>query len=531
MKCLRIKASKNRKTIMSLLAIDIGSSRCKAVVFAATGKILTSHACGYTPEFPAPSQAEINAERFLEAVCQCSRAVSRNLSDPVRALCLSSHGETFVPVNGRNEAIAPAILNQDNRATEETVWLERTFGRKRLFEITGLVAHPMYPVPKVLWLRKYRPDVFASSVRFLTVIGYVLSRLGLPPYIDYSLASRYLAFDIRQHRWSEEILAAIEINAECLPVPVPSGTIAGELDGAAACQLGLLPGTMVVMGGHDQPCGGLGVGAIDPGRVADSMGTYECMLAASDRPSLTDAAFAASLNSYCHVVPDKFVTLAYFPSGIMIKWFHDLLYGEGCSESVIAESGDPSDVEALHYAALERQAPAGPTGLCITPNLIGTCNPDFNPHARGIISGLGPNTARSQIYKGILEGLACELSQMTDILASAVGEFRDVYVTGGGSRSALGLQLRAALSGRRLHVMECPEAVCLGGAILAGVASGEYGSLREAVELVVRDVATVSPDSAITEAYAQQVKQYRRLCSSLTAIRGAQSSKANQEER
>ena len=215
----------------------------------------------------------------------------------------------------------------------------------------------------------------------------------------------------------------------------------------------------------------------------------------------------------------------------MIKWFHDLLYGEGCSESVIAESGDRSDVEALHYAALERQAPAGPTGLCITPNLIGTCNPDFNPHARGIISGLGPNTARSQIYKGILEGLACELSQMTDILASAVGEFRDVYVTGGGSRSALGLQLRAALSGRRLHVMECPEAVCLGGAILAGVASGEYGSLREAVELVVRDVAAVSPDSAITEAYAQQVKQYRRLCSSLTAITGAQSSKANQEER
>ncbi len=193
---------------MSLLAIDIGSSRCKAVVFASTGKILAQHACAYAPESPAPSQAEINAERFLQAVCQCSQAVSRNLSDPVRALCLSSHGETFVPVNGHNEAIAPAILNQDTRATEETVWLERTIGRKRIFEITGLVAHPMYPVPKILWLRKHRPDIFASSVRFLSVIGYVLSRLGLNPYIDYSLASRYLAFDIRQHRWSEEILAA-----------------------------------------------------------------------------------------------------------------------------------------------------------------------------------------------------------------------------------------------------------------------------------------------------------------------------------
>lgn len=501
---------------MSLLAIDIGSSTCKAVVFASTGQILAHHACAYTSQSPAPSQAETNAERFFRAVCQCSQAVSRNLSDPVRALCLSSHGETFVPVNRRNEAIAPAILNHDTRATEEAAWLERTFGRKRLFEITGLVAHPMYPLPKVLWLRKYRPDISVPSVRFLSVIGYVLSRLGLNPYIDYSLASRYLAFDIRQHRWSEEILAATEINAECLPVPVPAGTIAGKLEAAPAAQIGLLPGTIVVMGGHDQPCGGLGVGAIVPGRVADSMGTYECLLAVSDQPSLTDAALASSLNSYCHVVPDKFVTLAYFPSGIMIKWFHDLLYEEVSGESAIAEGEDPSDVESRHYATLERGAPAGPTGLCITPNLIGTCNPDFNPQARAIISGLGPNTSRSQIFKGILEGLACEMSQMTDTLANVVGEFRDIYVTGGGSRSALGLQLRAALSNRRLHAMQCSEAVCLGGAILAGVASGEYGSLQEAVELVVRDVSVVLPDDGIAASYTQQARQYYRLRSGCT---------------
>jgi xylulokinase len=519
---------------MSLLAIDIGSSRCKGVVFALTGKILAQHSCAYTPEFPAPAHAEMNPERFWEAVCVCSRELSKNLPDPVRALCLNSHGETFVPVNGRNEAIASAILNQDNRATEETAWLEKAFGRKRLYEITGHVAYPMYPVPKILWLRRHRPELFASSVRFLSVIGYVLSRLGLPAYVDYSLASRYLAFDIRQRRWSEEIIAATEISAECLPVPVPAGTIAGKLDAAAANQLGLLLGTMVVMGGHDQPCGALGVGAIGAGRVADSMGTYECLLAASDQPSLTNTALAASLNTYCHVVPDKFVTLAYFPSGIMIKWFHDLLYGETPSESVVAHGEDSSYAESLHYAALERAAPTGPTGLCIAPNLIGTCNPDFNPHARGIIFGLSANTTRSQIYKGILEGLAFEMSQMTDIMADAAGEFQDVYVTGGGSRSVLGLQLRSALSGRRLHVMQCPEAVCLGGAILAGVACGEYGSLREAVELLVRDVSTVSPDAAIAASYGQHVKQYRHLRSaepSITAIASIEELRGQQEDR
>jgi xylulokinase len=487
---------------MSLLAVDIGSSRCKAVAFALTGKILAQHTCAYAPEFPAPSHAEINPERFWQAVCRSVQSAAKNLSDPVRALCLNSHGETFVPVNEHNVAIAPAILNQDNRAAEEAVWLERTIGKKTLFEITGLVAHPMYPLPKILWLRKHQPDIFTPSVRFLTVIGYVLARLGLPPYVDYSLASRYLAFDTRQQGWSDEILAATKIDAECLPVPVPAGTSLGKLSASAANQLGLPAETTVVIGGHDQPCGALGVGVVNSGRVADSIGTYECLLGASDQPCPTEAALAASLNTYCHVVPDKFVTLAYFPSGIMIKWFHDLLF---------FPNGDLSEAESIHYATLEHDAPRGPTGLCITPNLIGTCNPDFDPHARGIISGLSPDTTRSQIYKGILEGLACELSRMTDILAGAVGDFRDVYVTGGGSRSVLGLQLRAALSGRRLHVMERPEAVCLGGAILAGVACGEYRTLREAVDLVVRDVSVVSPDPEIAAAYVQQVKQYSQL--------------------
>jgi len=501
---------------MSLLAIDIGSSACKAAAFSADGEILAQHAHAYAPDFPAPCYAEMDPKHFWDAVCACTHAVAKNLTDPVQALCLSSHGETFVPVSKGNEAIAPAILNQDSRATQETAWLEQQIGRKRLFETTGLVAHPMYPVPKILWLRKHQPEVFSSAARFVSVIGYILLRLELPPYIDYSLASRYLAFNVRERRWSDDILEAAELNSDHLPVPVPAGTIAGELGAFSASQLGLPCGTPVVVGGHDQPCGTLGVGVIGPGNAADSIGTYECVLAASDSPILSDAALAGSLNSYCHVVPEKFVTIAFFPSGIMVKWFHDLLYANGDAQV----GCDAGKSESENYAFLEAHAPAGPTGLCITPNLIGTCNPDFNPQARGIIYGLTPNAGRAQIYKGILEGLACELSQIVQLVANAAGDFHDMCVTGGGTRSALGLALRSALTGKCLHVMRCPEAVCLGGAILAGVAVGEYGSISEAVDRVVREVAVVTPDSEIASAYAQQLRQYQWLSSSLAVLPG-----------
>jgi xylulokinase len=491
---------------MSLLAIDIGSSACKAVLFAVSGEILAQHTSAYTPEFPQPTFAEMDPEKFWRAVCASCRAVAKGAIEPVQALCLSSHGETFVALDKNNRPLAPAILNQDSRATAEAAWLEKAIGRKRLFRITGLVTYPMYPIPKMMWLRQHRPDTFAATARFVTLIGYILLRIGLPPHTDYSLASRFLAFDIRKLAWSDEIVDAAGIKKDRLPVPVPAGTIVGKLESSAGGELGLRPGTPIVIGGHDQPCGALGVGVIGSGRVSDSIGTYECILAGSDAPVLTDSALAASLNSYCHVVHGKFITIAYFPSGIMLKWLHDLLYGDQSGAETISEY-----FEADHFAFLEAHAPDGPTGLCITPHLIGTCNPDFNPHARAVIAGLNPGTSRSQLYKGILEGLACELSLITDVLAQSAGDFRDIYVTGGGSRSSLGLQLRSALTGRRLHVMKSSEAVCLGTAILAGVAAGTYTDVAEAVGQVVHEVSPIVPSQTVANSYTQQVKQYRKL--------------------
>jgi xylulokinase len=487
---------------MSLLAFDIGSSTCKAVVFTTTGEILAQHSYSYSPESPRPSFAEINPEKFWDAVCCCSQAVTKNLKEPVRALGLSSHGETIVPVDSRGAPLTKAILNQDIRAIDESKWCEEAVGREALFRITGLFAHPMYPIPKILWLRKYEPRMFPAIKSFLTVIGYLLQRMGLPPFVDYSLASRFLAFDILKHSWSDEILHATELSGDALPIPVPAGTIAGALTADAASQLGLTPETPVVLGGHDQPCSALGSGVIDSGRVSDSLGTYECLLAASAAPNLNAKALAASLNSYCHVVPDRFVTLAYFPSGIMVQWFHDLLFADGSGEA---------NSKIDHYAYLEAHAPEGPTGICVTPHLIGTCNPEFNPRARGLIAGLSAGTNRAHIYKGILEGLACELSIVAEVLAEAVGKFEDIYVTGGGTRSALGLQLRAALTACRLHVMKKQEAVCLGTAILAGVAIGEYASIPQAIATLVDENAVVAPSQALFASYRDQFNRYKEL--------------------
>lgn len=496
---------------MSLLAVDMGSSSCKAVVYALDGRILGEACHSYTPEVPAPSWAELPADTFWQAFRHVTRVVAGSVThDPIDALGISSHGETFVAVDHDNQPLSPAILNMDNRAVAQAERLNEIFDPKHIFEITGLVVHPMYPVPKILWLREHQPELFAKTHQFLPVPSYLLARLGLPPWVDDSLASRFLAFDVRRKTWSDEILSACDLHVDRFPKPVPAGTVAGQLAGQIAIDLGLPSGTAVVVGGHDQPCAALGMGVIEPGRVSASLGTYECLLAASKEPVINEIAYAANLNTYCHVVPDRYVTLAYFPAGIMLEWFLHLL-----------ENDRPEVDHSMDRvcSGWESRAPAGPSGLLVAPHLLGTCNPDFNPRASGVIAGLRPASTAAHVYKGILEGVACEFATMAELLQRVTGPFQDVYITGGGCRSRLGLELRAAMSGCRLHRTSSSDAVCLGTAILAGKGAGKYKDISRTVEQLVHLGHTVEPDPAVADQYRGYTQQYRLLYASLASLR------------
>jgi sugar (pentulose or hexulose) kinase len=312
-----------------------------------------------------------------------------------------------------------------------------------------------------------------------------------------------MAFDVNSRIWSRDLLDLVGLSPEALPVPVQAGTVAGRLDSAAAAMLGVAPGIPVVVGGHDQVVGAIGLGVIEAGLAAGSFGTYECITVASDQLLLNDAALRSSLNSYPSAVPGQFVTIGYFPGGIMMQWLGNLLFG-------------PHNVEGeYHFDDLESAAPAGPTGLLILPHLIGSCNPEFDAQARGAISGLSFDSTRAHLYKGILEGIASELSIVTECLENAGSAFRDINVFGGGIRSSLGLQLRAAFTQKRLHIMSCQESVCLGGAMLASVAVGMHCDLKSAAAAMVSEKECVPDDNFLTQEYLPQIKNYRQLRSML----------------
>jgi len=502
---------------MSLLGIDVGTSGCKAVVFDRSGGALAEAAKTYASRSPGPGRAEMDAGVFWDALVQTIREASAAVADdPVEALAISSQGETFVAVDGKGRAVAPAIMNSDSRAVRESELSEAELGKERIYELTGLPPHPMYSLNKIVWLREHEPEVFRRASKFLTVGDYLLTRMGLPPVVDFSLASRTMAFDIGKRRWAEELLALGGLRESSFAAPMSSGSTAGTVDRETASLLGVRQGTVVAVGGHDQPCGALGAGVIGQGDVADSAGSYECLTVASERPRNTPAALSYSLNTYCHVVPERYVTLAFFPAGFVTSWFVEELAGE--DRRAAAEEGQ--DLYRYLEERLEKECP-GPTGVCVTPHFIGSFNPSWDVRATGSVIGLTPSATRLHLYKAVHEGMACELAINVGVLEEVAGAFEEIRIYGGVAGSPFSVQLRADLSGKRFRTLTTSQAVCRGAAMLAGIATGAYRDCVEAVDVMVHFDRLYEPNVEAARSYAAQFHRYRLIHPSLAPVRAA----------
>ena len=500
---------------MSLLGVDIGSTNCKGVVFDYDGNILATSNEGYTTVNPSPSMAEIAPVVFWEAFIKITNKLSeRVIGDPIEALAISSHGETFISIDKNGDEVGPAIMNSDNRATEQAKCWESSVGKEKIYKITGLPIHPMFALNKILWLKKTQPDCFNKTDKFISVGDYIIHKLGLGYYTDYSLASRTMAFDINTKSWSDDLLDKVDLEKNRLSEPLPSGTKIGSITASMSKLTGLKEGCIVALGGHDQPCGALGCGVIDSGQVSDSCGTYECLVAVSDKVSNTQEALSYNLNSYCHVVSGKYVTLAFFPAGIVNNWF----LKEFCQGEVQASKSNNESVYEIFGQNITDICP-GPSGVCITPHIVGACNPYWDTRAKMAMTGISPETTKYHLYKAIFEGIACELAINVSVLESVVGSFENINIYGGTSKSDFAVQLRADITGKNMLKMKSNEAVCLGAAILAGLAAGRYNNIEEAVEKAIKVKEVCERDSIMAQRYKKQFEQYKLVYPSLEQLR------------
>jgi len=482
---------------MTLLAIDIGSSGPKASIYASSGEVL----CSARNEYQLCKNArqrhgyELDSEQLWASLVAVLSELPQSRRMDVAAISLSSHGESFVPVDAEGIPLGPFILNLDLRAVQEAEEFAKWFGHDELYRLTGLPTHAMYPLPKIAWLRRHRAEIFDKAAKFLCVEDYLLSRVGVGSYISESLASRTFGFEIETGEWSKRLLAGIGLSPERFACPVPSGKALGVASTAAAAELGLPAKAIWVSGGHDQACCSLGGGGMLQSVAVDGTGTFECVTIAHRDRVVSPFAFHGNFPTERHVIPQMFVTLAYTPAGIVPDWLRQV-------------TGDRALSQRQSYASLFSNLPSGPTGLLFFPHLVGTGTPWFDAEARGAILGLSATTTKEDLYKGALEGITYEMLWNLETLKQAGLQFERIHAVGGGARSTAWMQLKADIFG--CEVVEIAgEASCMGAAICAGVGIGAFSSWQEGASALIHEQRAFYPDIDRRNQYREFFENYK----------------------
>ncbi|MBA2742143.1 MAG: xylulokinase [Actinobacteria bacterium] len=461
----------------ALVGLDVGTTGVKAIAITPEGEVVSLAEEAYPLKTPRPGWSEQDPEDWWRA---SESALGRLGVDPLR-IGFSGQMHGLVCLDEHDRVLRPAILWNDQRTGVECAEIERLVGLERLISLTGNRALPGFTAPKLLWLRRHEPDIYMRISRIVLPKDYVRLRLSREWVIDAADASGTLLFDVAHRRWSDEMLAALEIPCEWLP-PVQEST---EIAGAG-----------------DQQAAALGVGVIEPGMISVVLGTSGVVLAAL--PEYAHDA-GARLHAFCHAVPATWEAMGVVLNAAgSLRWFRDALAPSTPFDELTAE--------AAPWAA-------GSEDLTFLPYLQGERTPHADPDARAAFAGLTLRHDRGALVRAVLEGVAYGLRDSLELLRDLGVTASVGRVSGGGARSRLWLKIVASVLGLPLERPVVEEGSAYGAALLAGVAGGVFTDAREAVAACVRVRETVEPNPDWAFAYDAGYARFRAL---YPAVRGVE---------
>jgi len=505
---------------MYLLGLDVGTTGCKSIIFSPNGEIKSSAYGEYRLYHRRIGWSELNPEEVWNTTRKTiRRSIENGKIDPKQIVAVGTSvlGDAFIPVDEAGKPLYWSMTTVDARAAQQTRWWEENFGADRIYSITGqplTSSMPIYPLPKIQWIREYEPQIYGKTAMFLCWEDYVNMKLCGKPVVDFSVASRTMMFDIVKKEWSREILETAKLDENLLAETQPAGTVVGHISSKASEETGLSERTLVVTGGHDQACGALGAGIVESGPAMDATGTVECIGVILKTLSLTEQARMQGFAVHHYVIEDKYFLFGFNPtSGVILRWFRDN-FAEKEREEARRRKIDVYDL--LMSSAAE--SPLGAKELFFLPYFEGSGTPTFNRKARGVLLGLTLAHGKNEILRAMLEGLSYEIRRNIEAIENLGTEIVEVRAIGGGARSTFWLQLKADITGRPLVVPDVTEAASLGAAILAGVGAGIYRSVGEALKRVYKVRSRFSPKAEETKRYERYYDVYIKIYMPLIEI-------------
>jgi xylulokinase len=479
------------------LGVDIGTYQTKGVLVDETGRVVAEAARDHEMIVPRPGWAEHRAEEdwwgdFVH-VTKALLASSGLKGEEIAGVACSAIGPCMLPVDDTGAPLTNGVLyGVDTRAMDEVAEMTRDIGADTILERCGNALTSQSVGPKILWLKRHHPEIFARTAKFLTSTSFIVHRLTGEHVIDHYTAANFSPFyDVDTQDWCFD-LAPDVIAAELLPRLLWSSDVAGQITEKAAEKTGLKAGTPVTAGTIDAAAEALSVGVRHTGDMMMMYGsTIFIITLTPDRVRDGRLWYAPWLFPGQHASMAGLAT-----SGTLTHWFRDQFAREL-----------PRD-EAFAILAAETEAvPPGAKGLLFLPYFSGERTPIHDPHAKGAFFGLNLTHTRAHMYRALLEGIAHGTGHVAETYREAGAEPSRVLAVGGGTKNEIWMQATSDISGLPQDVCKRTTGAAYGDAFIARVALGQAE---------VNDIATWNPVERSVlprkrEEYEKAYQLFRRL--------------------
>ena len=470
---------------MLYIGIDLGTSAVKLLLMDSDGKIVNIVSREYPLYFPHPGWSEQKPEDWYAQTMDGIKELIKDVDkSQVAGISFGGQMHGLVILDKEDNVIRPAILWNDGRTTEETDYL-------KLSEYTANIAFAGFTAPKILWVKNKEPENFAKIAKIMLPKDYIAYKLTGIHCTDVSDASGMLLFDVKNRKWSKEMCDICGISetqlAKCYESYEAVGTVLPQI----AAELGIPESCKVAAGAGDNAAAAVGTGTVGDNMCNISLGTSGTIFICSKKFGVDK--FNA-LHSFAHADGSYHLMGCMLSAASCNKWWMDEIIG--------------TKDYAQEQKAIEK---LGENHVYFLPYLMGERSPHNNPNARATFIGMTMDTTRADMTQAVLEGVAFALRDSLEVAKSLGIDLKRTKICGGGAKSPLWKKMIANILNLKVDVIESEEGPAMGGAMLAAVACGEYGSVEEIAAKVVKIVDTVEPDPELVAKYEARYAQFREI--------------------
>ncbi len=474
------------------IGADLGTSSCKMILCDQDGTILNSVTEYYDVHYPHSGWSEQNPEDWWEAFVKGVKKLTQGVdTSAIRSLAVAGQMHGLVILDKEDRVIRPVILWNDGRTFKENDYLNNTIGKERLSALTANISFAGFTAPKLLWIKENEPQNFDKIQKIMLPKDYINYRLTGVHACDYSDASGLLLLDVKNRKWSKEMLDICHIKQEQMPKLFESYEAIGSIIPKVAKELQLSDNVTVAAGAGDNAGAAIGTGTIGEGKCNISLGTSGTIFISSDDFHVDQN---NSLHAFCHADGKYHLMGCILSAASCNGWFCDKI------------------LERQDYAALQEKINddmLGVGGVYFLPYLMGERSPVNDTDASGVFIGLRPTVDQSEMLLSVLEGVAFAVRDNLEIAKKLGIDIQSSTVSGGGAKSPLWMKILANVLDIRLQIPATQEGPSLGAAILAKVACGDQTTVETSGLPQIRQV--IEPDEKLVARYEEKYRRYQKI--------------------